>query len=302
MTTQPILVMMSYRGGDRLKRCLESIAESRHQFSRVILSITSNNDSDDMRQAKAFRRTHPDVEVICTESELSTMKHQAFWITYLRHTGVQSDDWIFWLAYDDQIRPQGITKIVDSAGNWPLSTGTIYLGPWSVRHETTRELWTASNSDFEEIWTCLPTNASSGSRPLEWIAEQLINPTYIQMSGSVASLACHDRLVTARPRKQRPMRIEMATAAHYSVNWVTEFKSPLTYVYGRSDSDRSAYGRKAYLEDLNLAIQILRDSKLNKRSLIPLIDAVRTRCIQMLTKTSPREEWRVWRDSNPMND
>ena len=65
---QPILVMMSYRGGARLARCLQSIEQAQHHFSRIVLSVTALEDSGDMRQCLQFQRDRvPKAEVICTE-------------------------------------------------------------------------------------------------------------------------------------------------------------------------------------------------------------------------------------------
>ena len=49
---QPILVMMSYRGGERLQRCLDSIATAEHHFKRIVLSITAAEDSEDIARAR----------------------------------------------------------------------------------------------------------------------------------------------------------------------------------------------------------------------------------------------------------
>jgi hypothetical protein len=116
MPVQPILVCMSWRGGPRLDRCLASIAASQHRFARVVISVTATEDSEDMRRAVEFQRRNPNVEVLCTGQELPTMQHQAFWVDYLKATGVSRGDWIYWLAYDDEVRPRGIDAIIDRRG------------------------------------------------------------------------------------------------------------------------------------------------------------------------------------------
>lgn len=102
---RPTLVMMTYRGGARLDRCLESIAAAADHFDRIILSVTAPEDSYDMTTCLEFKRTRvPHAEVLCTKRELPTLDHQAVWVTHLEETGVKATDWIYWLAYDDEVR------------------------------------------------------------------------------------------------------------------------------------------------------------------------------------------------------
>jgi hypothetical protein len=135
--SQPILVVMDYRGGDRFRRCLDSIAPSEQYFSRIIISVTAAIDSEDMAITQQYRLDHPQskIEVICTEVELPTMQHQAFWVDYLEKTGALGSDWIYWLAYDDQIRASGIELLINADGSWRLEPGTAYFGPCAMRHE-----------------------------------------------------------------------------------------------------------------------------------------------------------------------
>lgn len=100
-----------------------------------------------MRRAKEFQRENPEVEVLCTGRELPTMQHQAFWVDYLQRTGTRPTDWIYWLAYDDEVRSRGIDAITDAHGNWPLTPQTAYFGPWAMRHEQAETLW---NGDPQE--------------------------------------------------------------------------------------------------------------------------------------------------------
>lgn len=199
--TKPILVCMSWRGGARFERCLRSIARSKDHFTRIVLSITSQEDSEDMRNARAFQEQHPEVEVICTGRELPTMQHQAFWVTYLEQTGAKPTDWIYWLAYDDEVRKTGIDHIVDADGNWPLEHGTVYFGPWAMRHEQPDRLWEGDPEAPLEIWTSFPLRGPARLPVIEWIAAQLRKLTYIQMSGSVNPFEDFLQIRHARPRK-----------------------------------------------------------------------------------------------------
>jgi hypothetical protein len=294
MTTQPILVMMSYRGGVRLQRCLESIAQSRHHFARVILSITSSTDSDDMRQAESFREAHPDVEVICTGVELPTMQHQEFWITYLENTGVKSDSWIYWLAYDDEVRNSGICELIDDTGNWPLSHGTAYFGPWAMRHEQADRLWDGDRSSSLESWTSFASVGPLRLPVLRWIDDQLRQPTYMQMSGSVCSFESFRRVRDGLPRKRGPMRIEMAVAATPCNSHVEEFPTPVSIIYGRPNSDRASYGAAARGEDRHLLAWMAIYTLRHPRSVGTFL---RLGCHQLSRiahrSPAPAEEWRV---------
>lgn len=293
--TQPILVMMSWRGGARLQRCLESIAPARHHFKRIVLSITAPVDSGDMRQALAFAHQFEGIEVICTGKELPTMEHQAFWISYLQRTSAQPSDWIYWLAYDDQVRTRGINAIVDSEGNWPLESRTAYFGPWAMRHEGADELWKGDPALPMESWTSFPKQGPLTLPLITWISQQIEQPTYMQMSGSVIQLMNYVALRDGFPRKQSPMRIEMATAVAGNVLAAAEFPEPLVIIYGRPNSDRANYGSQARSEDLHLASLLAMRSETRSPLGFHMLKAILLRITERLRKRNshPREEWRV---------
>ena len=263
MTIQPILVMMSYRGGARLQRCLESIAAAEHHFKRIILSITAAEESDDMRMSTEFQQQHPKAEVICTKGELPTMAHQAFWIDHLEQTGATKNDWIYWLAYDDQVRTRGIDNLVDDDGNWPLTHGTAYFGPWAMRHEQADQIWSGDQAADLESWTSFPIEGPLQLPVAKWIGNQLVQPTYMQMSGSVIALESHQRVI-----------------------------------YGRPNSDRASYGNAARSEDVHLVAWLAQYGAHQPSSLPALAVAtakVAATYARIVTKKGrlPAEQWVV---------
>lgn len=302
--TKPILVCMSWRGGARFERCLTSIASSKHHFSRIVLSITSEPDSDDMRAAKAFQKAHPSVEVICTDRELPTMEHQAFWVTYLENTGATPTDWIYWLAYDDEIRPKGIEAITDEHGSWPLEPDTVYFGPWAMRHEQPDQLWAGNPTEPLESWTSFPIQGPTKLPVLTWIADQLRQPTYMQMSGSIAPLGNFIELRDGRPKKTGPMRIEMTIAASGKTQYVAEFPEPIVIIYGRSDSDRASYGKSARAQDVHLAAWLVRHThrspqRLTKALAILMAGGRKQIAQRIRNAPQPTEEWRIRASVDP---
>lgn len=293
--SKPILVMMSYRGGERLLRCLDSIAVAESYFSRIVLSVTADEDSADMRNCRTFQKVVlPRAELICTGAELPTMQHQSFWIKYLQETGTQRQDWIYWLAYDDAVRIEGLTKLTDNPEDWPLEAGIAYLGPWAMRHETADQLYVGRPDDPAEVWTSLPSQGDGKVPIVEWIADQLWQPTYIQMSGSIMSFGSFMDLRDMHPRKNGPMRIEMATALSTSNLFVTELAEPVVTIYGRPNSDRASYGSAARKEDVHLMFSLLRYTFKHPRSFRHLVRILVDQ-IQFLTCLQDRnpEEWRV---------
>jgi hypothetical protein len=296
--TQPILVMMSWRGGDRLQRCLNSIAANTDQFKRIVLSITATPDSEDMQIALAFQERHPTVEVLCTNTELPTMQHQAFWVDHLQETGAQPTDWIYWLAYDDELNTAGITAIQASIGSWPLELNTVYFGPWAMRHETPTDLWSGSNNDEMPVWTSFPKGGPTRLPVLTWIRDQLNQPTYMQMSGSLIPFRNYLELRHGKPKKVGPMRIEMATALGRNTQFVEELKEPVSIIYGRSNSDRATYGNAARKEDVHLLAWISRYAAKHPKALTDLVGITTAQISrqwrQKFRGVSPaQEEWRV---------
>ena len=289
---------MAWRGGARFKRCLASIAASQHHFQRVILSVTSDENSDDMRAAQAFKKQHPRTEVICTGRELPTMQHQAFWIDYLQRTGATPTDWIYWLAYDEVVKPTGIDRIIDTEGNWPLQPGTVYFGPWAMRHESADDLWHGDSLEPLESWTSFPQRGPLRLPLMRWIRDQLRQPTYMQMSGSVCPFGNFIEIKDGKPAKQGPMRIEMAIAASRSTTHVQEFSEPVSIIYGRSNSDRASYGKAARREDAHLLAWLARYTAKNPSVATDfagiLADQARIQANARLRhQPLPAEEWRV---------
>ena len=298
MAVQPILVCMVWRGGKRFERCLRSIHAARPYFSRVVLSITSDPDSEDMRRAHEVQTADPSIEVLSTNRELPTMQHQEFWIDYLQATGTSASEWIYWLAYDDEIRTRGIEAVIDEIGNWLLQHGTGYFGPWAIRHEQPDELWSGEQTEPFEAWTSFPTAGPRRMPVMEWISQQFVQPTYMQMSGSVNPFQSFIDLRDARPAKSGPMRIEMAVASSPGIEFIEEFVEPVSIIYGRSNSDRASYGKAARKEDTHLALRMLRYATRHPRTLPKVVSALsragtRSAFSAVGRSSLPEEEWRV---------
>ncbi len=296
--TRPILVCMSWRGGQRLMRCLASIEPALEYFSRVIISVTSDDDSQDMAEALRFKELHPSIEVICTHRELPTMEHQAFWVHYLQETGATRDDWVYWLAYDDEVRVSGLQALTDEAKQWPLEPGTAYFGPWAMRHEKPDQLWNGDPVDPLEVWTSFPSSGPTRLTVAQWVSDQLRQPTYMQMSGSVTQLGGFIDLRDVRPRKKGPMRIEMAIAAATANAYVEEFLEPVSIIYGRSNSDRASYGKAARSEDMHLIGWLARHSVAHPEQAGTAAGGVMAAVTQAVSAavgrgSLPSEEWRV---------
>ncbi|MDC3376512.1 hypothetical protein OAV85_00730 [Candidatus Nanopelagicales bacterium] len=301
---KPILVCMVWRGGDRLSRCLRSIEHAVGYFSRVVISVTSDPDSADVRIAEAAKRRNPAIEVICTGHEMPTMEHQSFWIDYLQRTGATRRDWVCWLAYDDELRVRGIDAITDAHGGWPLDDGVSYFGPWAMRGESPEALWDGDLAAALESWTSFPINGPTQLSVPQWVADQLEQPTYMQMSGSVNPFGAFVDLRAARPYKRGPMRIEMAIALAPQNREVREFSEPITIIYGRPDSDRASYGKTARREDLHLASRMLRYGVRTPRNLPKLtLTLLRTSWTSIAAlfglRSRAQEEWRVRGTSLP---
>lgn len=302
LRSKPILVILVWRGGDRFARALESLRGNEKFFSRVIVSITAPADSEDMKIAHSYiaaaeQGGNPSIaEVICTGRELPTMEHQRFWIDYLLANGAEITDWIYWLAYDDELRGAGIERIVDESGAWELSVDTAYFGPWALRHESADELYAGPRDVPLESWTSFPSAGPLVLPVEEWIGNQMIQPTYMQMSGSVVPLAAHAALVHEWPKKVGPMRIEMATAQFCST--VAEFPEPVSIIYGRSNSDRTNYAKTARKEDIHLIKRLAKSAVKNPARILPLVRngaRVMTHGLRLIAGKSelPAEEWRV---------
>jgi hypothetical protein len=115
----------------------------------------------------------------------------------------------------------------------------------------------------------------------------------MQMSGSVCQFASYLQIRDAKPKKTGPMRIEMATAAATCNKYVAEFPTPVSIIYGRSNSDRASYGAAARNQDLHLLTTILRrtinEPSTPVKSLTMILKAAKAK----RSTSRVTEDWRV---------
>jgi hypothetical protein len=305
LAIQPILILPVYRGGERFRRALDSIPDAEKFFRRIVISLNCRLDSEDRDVAENFVESNSSkAEIVCTEEELPWMEHQHFWIDYLEQTGVKSSDWIYWFAHDDEIRATGIAALVDGELNWPLVQGFTYLGPWGMRHEKSDQLFEGSRNSDIEFWTSFPISGPTQLPVAEWISQQMIQPTYINMSGCVTQLRSFQALREFRIPKPGGMRIEMAIAAGPQNKFVAEFREPVVITYGRANSDRAQYNKVARQDDKHIILWLTNYSLNNPRALLPLTRAGAmvgySYLLQALGRRElPREDWRVRGEIRP---
>ncbi len=245
--------MPVYRGGEKFRRALNSVRGAEHHFRRIIISLNSSPGSPDERIIEEFRAARDTtIEVVQTGEELPWIPHQFFWLDHLEAMGERADDWVMWFAHDDELRPRGISNLVDQQGNWPLEDGTIYLGPWGMRYDPPGELFDGDRNGPLESWTSFPIDGPVRMPVAQWIADQLVQPTYINMSGCVTKLESFQQLRGFPYQKPGGMRIEMATAAAPINKTAEEFSEPLVITYTSKGSDRTTYTKVARRDDAHL--------------------------------------------------
>ena len=160
---------------------------------------------------------------------------------------------------------------------------TPFDGPWDVPIES---------------WTSFPITGPTRSTVADWICRQMRQPTYLQMSGSLATLRSFQALRDSWPRKRGPMRIEMAMAAAPSNTYVVELPEPIVIIYGRPNSDRANYAKTARREDIHLIAWLLQYSLRHPRTLLTFAGAaagVAASYARVLTGRGslPAEDWVV---------
>lgn len=247
--------MPVYRGGAKFERALASVRTSEQYFRRIIVSLNSPEGSPDEVAARSYRAGGGSkIEIIQTGTELPWMTHQYFWLTHLESTGEQPRDWVYWFAHDDQLRHTGIERLTDDTGAWPLLPQTTYLGPWGMRYDPIDGMYDGRTDAPLESWTSFPLAGPLELPVGEWIAQQLEQPTYINMSGCVTQLASFQRLRDFPIPKPGGMRIEMATAAAPNNLRVAEFAEPVVITHTSKGSDRTQYAKVARKDDRHMAV------------------------------------------------
>jgi len=250
---QPVLVLPVYRGGLKFRRALQSLRPAEPFFRRIILSLNSPVDSPDLTIANEYLAEAPSkAEVIHTLDELPWMAHQYFWLDYLERSGEGPTDWVLWFAHDDQLRPRGMQALTDATGSWALEDRTIYLGPWGMRYDPPGGLYDGPIDAPLESWTSFPLDGPLRLSVGEWIAQQLEQPTYINMSGCITQLASFQALRRFPVSKPGGMRIEMATAAAANNRYVEELSEPVVITHTSPSTDRTTYAAVARKDDAHL--------------------------------------------------
>jgi len=295
---RPILILPVYRGGARFLRALASLEASVPFFERVVISVNGPRESEDDLAARTAADRTPGISVITTGRELDWTPHQYFWLAHLERLGVGSDEWIYWFAHDDEVKPSGIRRVVDTDGNWPLAQGTIYLGPWAMRHEGGAETFDGPRDVPLESWTSFPVGGPHRLPVAEWIRQQLVQPTYINMSGSVATLRVYQNMRDFPFAKPGGTRIEMVAAAARHHAFVAEFAEPVVITYGRPNSARTQFDAVARLDDLHLMAWLTAHLARHPTGLGPTLRGLagvgRNYARVALRRSGlPQEEWRV---------
>jgi hypothetical protein len=296
--TQPILVLPVYRGGERFRRALRSLRDAEPYFSRIVISLNSPQGSPDEDAIRDYREGgDTKIEVIQSGTELPWMEHQYFWLSYLEKSGAKPTDWLYWFAHDDEVKASGIKSLVDQEGNWPLEEGTVYFGPWAMRHDEPDQLYDGPTDIPLESWTSFPIEGPKELPVAEWIAQQFIQPTYINMSGCITTLRSFQSMRDFVIQKPGGMRIEMATAAAPHNLTVAEFPQPVVITYGCEASDRTKYAKVARKDDRHMIAWLLRYMAAHPSATLPTsraaVKVARSYFDYLVRKKPlPAEDWR----------
>ena len=297
-SVQPVLVLPVYRGGKKFHRALDSIVSVQQHFKRIVISLNGPMESDDAHWARTFTREQiPQAEIIQTGTELPWMEHQYFWLEYLERAGEDANSWILWFAHDDQLRARGITALVGADGSWPLNPGTTYLGPWGMRYDPPGGMYEGPADAPLESWTSFPINGPLRLSVAEWIAQQLEQPTYINMSGCLTQLASFQALRKFPVAKPGGMRIEMATAAAPNNRYVEELPEPIVITHTSPVTDRTNYAKVARKDDVHMAAWLANYIIQHPGAAIPTSRAALTvtkNVLRSRVRKQPRtaEDWR----------
>ena len=297
--------MPVYRGGAKFARALASVRGAEQYFRRIVISLNSPKGSPDEDTVAAYLAEGPSkVEVIQSGTELPWMPHQYFWLRHLEETCEGADTWVYWFAHDDALRPSGMSRIVDADGNWPLRRGDIYLGPWGMRYDEIDALYDGPTETDLQSWTSFPLAGPLELPVAEWIAQQLEQPTYINMSGCITSMSSFQALRDFPIAKPGGMRIEMATAAAPGNLRVVEFPEPVVITYTSKGSDRTQYAKVARKDDRHMVAWLANYVVRHPSAAIPTARAtvkVGTDYLKVLARRGslPAEDWRFRENVGP---
>ncbi len=135
----------------------------------------------------------------------------------------------------------------------------MVLGPWKMRHESIDEMYEVPDDEVLETWTCFPNNSQIPLKSMDWVSDQLLHPTYLNLTGGIFPLRSVCEILEFRVHKASGMRMEMTLTTSPNIEYVTELPEPITIVYGRADSDRATIPRRdAVRDDRHLLLWLTR--------------------------------------------
>lgn len=105
----PVLLIPVFRGGDDFKRCLKSLKNCAHLFSKIFISINGSQSSEDessIMQSDVYQHSP---SILKTDENLSAVQH-IIWITCQLKSQISGDDKIFLLCHDDELNQQHYEK------------------------------------------------------------------------------------------------------------------------------------------------------------------------------------------------
>ena len=237
--SRPVLVVPVFQGGARFERCLQSLIHAGDYFSALVLSVNGPASSDDLTKSKGFKEASKiPVQIFNSGVELNSMDHTRFWANMLRKQGLPPSTHLMWLGHDDELYEEGLKDSCPD-GNWALRSDTMVLGPWKMRHESVETLYEIPSNEILETWTCFPDSNGIPDTSMGWVCDQLIHPTYLNLTGGIFTFESLLKIVDFKYRKVSGMRMEMTLATAVGTKYISELPSPITVVYGRADSDRA---------------------------------------------------------------
>jgi hypothetical protein len=234
----PTLIIPVFRGGDDFKRCLATLKDSVHLFSKICISINGSEPSEDEATLMHSHLFQCSPIILKTNANLPPV-HHIIWITRQLKSEIPGSQRVFLLCHDDELNSQHYAEWLSLC---LTRNGNIaWIGSYKI----------IDMSSNESITSSLPDSATD--TPLscrEWLtynSQQTAGHVFTNASGICVPFRVLDDVAKfwAFTHAKTGGRFEYMMLSHKSIEGISCCSNPIVTIHeslgqaGRSRSDEN---------------------------------------------------------------
>ena len=238
-TVKIILVIPVHNGGEKFKKCLESLSGNLELFGQVVMSLNSGlkNQFEEKILRDALSSEELSKIVLLKQPEvLAPTRHFNAIINSPTLLKAKSNQPIMFLFHDDVLLGANLRSFL-SKENLDLS-GSVVVGPWLKRFD--------KPDSSEELMESL---SQDETRPGKFLHDSSINPPFTNASGMIAPCAAVKEFANAFRNSKHGARMEWSLIASSHTKNVIAANVPLVSLLDHPDQGGKQLSYADYQRD-----------------------------------------------------